>query len=223
MIWPVCLAAVLTLALPALALDQDDRHWCRNGLFPSEPHITAMRVIGAPRVYLREDGGSAAGCPALDSCRAGYVLPGQEVLAGQTMGSYVCAYFPKSSSAGWVRTSELAPDNPLPTPTLHDWTGHWAVGEDEDKAIDIIIVAGSLAVEGEAYWPSRREVERYPQHSGSFSASARPSENQLELTDAICKISLRLVGRNLVAADNSSCGGANVRFDDVYSRVPHSE
>ena len=217
--WAFALVAVLFWATPAFALDLQEAHWCRNGAFSSEPRIAVARVIGASRVYLRWDGGSLEGCPANDACRHGYVLAGQEVLAGKSMGDYVCVYYPGSGSAGWVPANSLAGENPLPASTPRDWTGHWVIDHREDSVIDIQAVSGGLAADGEAYWPARHVTGGQVQHDGGFSATASPRDNELRLAEETCEVALRLIGAYLIATDNSNCGGANVRFDGVYTRV----
>lgn len=215
-------ALALGFITSAFALDANDAHWCRNGLFSSEPNITVMRVTGSERSPLRWDAGTQDGCPDADSCRHGYLLPGQEVLAGKSMGAFVCVYYQPSASAGWMLASALAAEPPPSTPTPSDWTGHWSVDAGEDSTIDITLDGAALAVDGEGYWPAR-DYEQGPgqpaQHEGGFSGRAAPTGGRLVLNDNGCETSMRRVGAYLVVTDNGQCGGANVRFDGVYTRT----
>jgi hypothetical protein len=59
-------------------------------------------------------------------------------------------------------------------------------------------------------------------HSGDLEGKAVPAGNQLRIGDPetpyTCVATLRLLHDQLVVSDNSLCGGANVRFDEVYRK-----
>ncbi|MFZ2030590.1 MAG: hypothetical protein WAU68_09805 [Vitreimonas sp.] len=211
------MAMLIAFVLPAFALDQDETHFCRNGAFADEAVINPMRVIGAGRVYLRWDGGSQEGCPGLDACRHGYVVAGQEVLVGKRLGDFACAYYAPSGSAGFVPAAALAPMAVAPPAALGDWVGHWSIDRDEDATIDITLHNGALAAEGEAYWPGRHAA-REP-NEGGFGGTGTLTAGRLNVHEGGCEVSMRRVGAYLIATDNFECGGANVRFNGVYSRI----
>jgi hypothetical protein len=212
---PIAFVALLATTASASALDSNDAHWCRNGLFPSDPSPIVVRAAKtAPRTYFHWDGGSFEGCPQKSSCKDGYVLPRQAVLVGKRMDSYVCAYFPNKSggSAGWIQDSDLAAANASPPQSLNDWSGTWKYGDDEIK---ILVDGNSLKADGTAVWQG---VDKSQENDGAFSATAKPHGTQADFTDDTCKVTARLVSHYLVVSDNSNCGGMNVRFDGVYVR-----
>lgn len=212
--WRLMLFAATIASSSAFA---DDESFCRNGFFPSDKQtIMLMRATGAPRTYLLWDSEGVAGCPAdLKKCHGGYVLPGQEVLAGKTLGKFTCAFYPNNSggSAGWVSVDELKAENPQPAsdPSPAAWTGKWHDGEDE---IDITASGHALHAIGDAVWRGQGDIANV----GDFEAGATPSNGKVVFSDSECRVNVSLIGTYLVVADNENCGGMNVRFDGVYTR-----
>lgn len=218
---PLLLLASL-LPMPALASGSADDGSCRNGAFPSEQSGFALaRVIGASRLYLLGDTG---GCPARGetACRQrSYVVPGDTLITGRDKDGYRCAFFPNKvgGSAGWVASTRLQPQ-PLPPPTLQAWAGDWRDGDDH---LVIGVRGGQLHVAGDAYWPSANptpEVRPYGPNMGQVEALAAPSGDTVAFQDATCTLRAHLLGDYLIVADNSECGGMNVRFNGVYRRTP---
>jgi hypothetical protein len=77
-------------------------------------------------------------------------------------------------------------------------------------------IPGKLSLEGEAYWHGFGDNV----HSGEFSGEATPTGNKLHFTDGddSCTIDLALSGKYILANDNNTCGGLNVRFWGVWKR-----
>lgn len=213
---------LLASVLPATAASGSaDDGSCRNGAFPSEQSAFALaRVIGASRLYLLGDTG---GCPAKGehACRQrSYVVPGDTLITGRDRGGHRCAFFPNKvgGSAGWVDAARLQ-GQPVPTPTLPAWAGTWRDGDDR---LMIEVRGGQLHVAGDAYWPSANptpEVRPYGPNMGQVDALAVPAGDTAVFQDATCTLRAQLLGDYLIVADNSACGGMNVRFNGVYRRT----
>ena len=215
-----CLLAAL-LPASAFASGIADDGACRNGAFPSEQSRFALaRVVDAPRLYLL---GDMDGCPAKGepACRQrSYVVNGDTVVTGRDLGAYRCAFFPNrvGGSAGWVDRSKLQP-LPVAVPSLQDWAGNW---KDGDNGLRITVQGGQLHVEGDAYWPSANptpEQRPYGPNMGQVEARAAPRGADVEFAEDTCKVRVHSLGEVLIVADNSECGGMNVRFNGVYRRA----
>jgi hypothetical protein len=209
-----------------------DAPMCRNGDFPASvasPDLAT--VVGADKLYFQND---TDGCPnETAACRQrAYVVAGNVVLTGQSVGPYICVFFPNrvGGSAGYVRDDRLKPIGALAAPPLAMWAGHWANGDD---TIDLKVKGAALVANGAAWWPSA--------HPSLKDAPGGPNEGELEGTATpvgpsvafnakdpeACKVTATLLADQagdhfLVVADNSngdgSCGGQNVSFTGVYLR-----
>jgi len=63
------------------------------------------------------------------------------------------------------------------------------------------------------------------ENDGAFGATAAvPGSGELIFRDgegdAMCEVKLHRRGPYLVASDNSQCGGMNVRFNGIYTKMP---
>jgi len=99
-------------AMPAAALAQDTT--CRNGLFTKGDGFRQAQVT-AKRAFFHED---TSGCPQEGTCRTrSYVIEGDSLVIGRSMGGFVCAFFPNDAggTAGWIEASRL---RILPTSAL---------------------------------------------------------------------------------------------------------
>ena len=195
---------------------------CRNGLFPSESTIGMAKVAGTDKLFFLND---SDGCPnETAACRQrAYVVGGDQVLTGRTVGAYVCAFYPSrgGGSAGWVQTARLTPLPVNAAPALSAWAGHWVDGDD---TLTLTIKKGLLSADGDAYWPSAHpSASQFPggPNVGDLSGEAAPKANRVVFTDNDpngCTATATLVGGLLAVADNGGCGGMNVHFDGVYTR-----
>jgi hypothetical protein len=195
---------------------------CRNGSFPAqEVKFGLARVIGGPRTYLRSDTGP---CPNdTVACRShSYVVPGDVVLTGMTIGAYACVLFPGAAggSSGYVRRDEIMPEQLPSVIPLTVWRGTW---RDGDNTIVLHIHDARLAVSGEAYWPSAHPSPRFRPggpNVGDLSGTAMPSDNTIVVgEDPLgCSAIIRLLPPYLMVLDNKNCGGLNVSFTGVYRR-----
>jgi hypothetical protein len=211
------------LALLGAAAARADPPTCRNGDFPANnPAPGLAKVVGAGRLHFQTDTGACPGEAAACRQRA-YVVSGNLVLTGQTVGPYVCAFFPNKvgGSAGYVEAARLAP-LPVPAaPALTAWLGHWADGDD---TIVLKAKGAALSVDGSACWPSCHvSISQMPggPNVGDLSGTAAPKGRTVVFTDNDpngCTATLTLVGDFLSVSDNGGCGGQNVSFTGVYGR-----
>jgi segregation and condensation protein B len=213
MLRSACLIAGLATG-PAYALDTNENHWCRNGLFPSEQGPFSLMRVSMPNAAMNWDGGSFAGCPQADRCKRNRLQAGQTVIADNRMGRFVCVYVANKAGgdAGWVFADDLKPSVPQPSsnPPLHSWSGDWL---DRPNRMAISVVGSHLVAHGKAWWQGLSDP-----HFGNFSATAKPEGARVVFDDGSCRVIARLAAQFLIAYDNEKCGGMNVRFDGVYMR-----
>jgi hypothetical protein len=226
-------AGIRTAASAALALGvacaaaatqaQAPEAMCRNGLFPTdEAMIGRAEVIGQGKLWLlNDDNGcptAAAKCHGSTSVRSGATL-----LSGHRLGAYVCAFDPVSGDAGYVDAARLKALPVDASPPLKAWVGRWREGDD---VVRLTAKGSALTVDGQAWWPSAHPSTRqFPggPNTGDLSGTATPRGATVTFADdasdpQACKATLRLVGADLVVADNQNCGGMNVSFSGVYRR-----
>ena len=144
------------------------------------------------------------------------IKTGDPVVVTRVEGDWTCGYLVgrKGSGPGWVRSKEIRLLSADPNPPLSGWTGTWAQDENRIR-IQPSKASGKLDLEGEAYWHGFGDNV----HSGNFSGRASPAGNHLHVEDDLCQIDLALWGKYILASDNNSCGGMNVRFWGVWKRA----
>jgi hypothetical protein len=193
-------------------------NWCRNGLFASDAQeFRLARVTGGrgERAYFY---GDDEGCPAPNAkCRQkAYVVPGDVLIVSRSFGDFACAWYQPArghETVGWIPANQLAVSAPEPNPPPARWLGEW---EFYDDSLRVGRGKGArLSISGEAFWHGANPGNI---HTGEVNGESAPAGNTLKVEDDPCKLTLRLVGDYLIAADNGECGGANVRFDGVYRR-----
>jgi hypothetical protein len=144
------------------------------------------------------------------------IKTGDPVVVNRVEGDWTCGYLitRKGASQGWVRSKDIRLLDVDPNPALAAWIGTWTQGDGRIR-IRSSNAPGKLALEGEAYWHGFGDNV----HSGEFSAETNPAGNHLHVEDDACHIDLVLIGKYILANDNNSCGGANVRFWGVWKRA----
>ena len=191
-------------------------------------NMTLARVRSGMRaVFYRDDGD---GCPAATArCqRRAYIVAGDPVLLGAVQGSLVKAAYSNAEgrpTEGWILRSMVEPV-PAPRSTLSAWRGHWRY---DDADIDITPGKrpGRLKASGNAEWGGHdpERVKMGGVHVGEFDGEAVLVGDRIIFSDSEssdvggCRVSLRLIGPYLVAADNNQCGGLNVSFSGFYRRT----
>lgn len=209
--------------------------------------LRLMRVAAdTPRVnFIEEKSEKKPACPALsEACkRKGFLLPGDEVIAGPAQGDLVCVTYiapkPKRVNGRFAETSGFLPASALepagnPPPKPVDFAFFWLRPDGEANIEISLNTTDTLRIKGEAtfgaYDPVR--VKRGGVNIGELMAEqAAVRGNAVALgegytnpatppsTDGYeCQARLRLYGRYLVVEDNLQCGGANVSFVGFYIR-----
>ncbi len=217
------LLALFCAPLGVYAQDSDGNpaNWCRNGLFTGESkEFRLARVRGArgSRAYFYGDDEGCPG-PAAKCKQKSYVIPGNELIVSRAFGEYVCAWFQPargSETVGWMAASRLEISEADASPAAALWLGSWEF-YNNSLLITRGAKAGTLHVEGEAFWHG---VNPENVHTGELSGEAAPAAGVLSLGggDDLCRATLRLVGAYLIVDDNGDCGGANVTFDGIYRK-----
>ena len=210
--------------------------------------ITLMKVVSNDkRVQFRQDDleKPKSGCPSENaSCqRKGFVVPGDEVLAGWTNNAYRCVVYlsPKAKrikgqfpeTNGYIPSANLQPVA-VSVAKASDWAGKWSRSAEADIEITAL-PDGTLKVMGQAAYGSADpgRVARGAVNVGEMEGERKPLGNMLAIgedyTDPTkpwdetdrseCRARLQLFGRYLVVEDNVGCGGANVSFTGVYIRL----
>ena len=216
------LSVMFLLAAPALARadflhDTEAAHdW----------HLARVSAPGRSYFY---KGPEVDGCPALTaSCRRGaYLVRGNQLLIGEVRGALVYAAYTDgggTATIGWLPKASVA-RIAVPKQTIAAWIGSWNY---DYTTIDITrgLGPGRLKAIGMAVWgmhdPER--VRRGGINTGDFEGEATLTGDRIRFgptsgsEDSDCRVSLRLIGPYLAAADNGNCGGANVSFTGVYRR-----
>lgn len=153
-------------------------------------------------------------------CFASGGVAGVEV---RQVGSSVCVGVPQKGKLatifGWIPTSRWHATDSSPQSAVR-WVGVWqnetariTVRSKDDGQLDIkghaVRSLGPDGGNGEAYY-------------GDFSITGKLDNGVVTANDDSdsCKVSVRIVGNYLVAADNGACGGIGVSFSGMY-RLRH--
>ena len=223
--YPAIFIIILILTTPLFAqLEGNPDNFCRNGSFPRESRdFKLARITGkkGERIYFHGD--EREDCPNGKDCRLkSYLIPGDEVIVSRTRDGYACGWFQPLKgyeTVGWLKTDNLEWIETNQNPPADKWIGNW---KHYDNVIDIVIGKnrGLFSVTGEATWKGVGDNV----HVGELDYNeVKPVGNHLKLgendnEEYDCKVSMWLLGKYLVVADNLRCGGANVSFSGVYQR-----
>jgi hypothetical protein len=160
--------------------------------------------------------GDQVGCPSKTaSCpRSDSVAPGEVVLVGNGLDDYACIYKTGEPyrSSGWLPISVLRTMPALTTANATRWAGAW------QTELGLITIAGPgpFRVEGKSgQGASKYRRPRWAQ----FRGEGIPSGDTMAVVDRQCRVTLRLVGEFLVAADNHQCSDLALKMDDIYWRA----
>lgn len=220
----LALAALAALALPVMASAQDadglDARMCRNGLFAAYGPFQLARVTGEGRAYFLQDMG---GCPEAGDCRTArqpFVLPGDTVVISRLRMGHACAFFPNDvgGTAGYLPIDRLEVVSTDTTPIPLDWRGRWS--DHDNPSLTITYNGRGGHVSGMAFWHGLPTSDGYPViHDGEIDGPLTIVGRHARYDDGYCIVDFTLLDEYLVSNDNGRCGGANVRFISVFTKV----
>ncbi|MFI4976164.1 MAG: hypothetical protein ACHP84_16620 [Caulobacterales bacterium] len=240
------LLLALASAIPQPAAASDEPSCDPSSFTHNADIVEAARVAHADtdgRLHF-SSGPSGLPCDAPTCQGASYVVQGDELLTGLTLGDYVCAWFkPRGrqdhfGTLGWLRAGALTAVPTPASPPMSAWAGDWV--RDRELGLPTSLTLrplrnGRLKVTGASLFAhSREDIARGAVNTGEVDQAleVRGRAAGLMLSDAAgqrqsflgkdydyaCKIGMVLVGDWLVAADDGACGGLNVSFLGVYRR-----
>jgi hypothetical protein len=172
--------------------------------------------------------------PDRGECEKGSpVLPEQPVEVIFVRGDWTCVDVTGTGGSGgeWVQSGKLSPLVSDPEPRLAAWVGTWwPFGVKRGPGSNHLVIEktptnDTLRVHGNAYWYGPI-VDGHPvTHFGGVDGESKPQGNYLRIQELDkggnpvgCNVAMRLVGQYLVVADNSQCGGMNVRFWGLWRK-----
>lgn len=108
-----------------------------------------------------------------------------------------------------------------PLDPVRDWAGVWSDGTNTlhispAKAGARLRMSSELVWEGGVSPGGERRA-----NFGGMDAALDVQGSKATASDGDCSVALTRIGKYLVADDNGSCGGMNVRHTGVYFRRPH--
>lgn len=206
---------------------------CSAYAFPTDAAGLTVATVITPRASFFRD---TPECPAAGaSCKtAAYVVKGDLVFTGRTVGAYTCAAFVGSTKqvTGWMLNSSLVPA--VWPGAFGDWNGEWlrVRGGGADRAHVVIRSSGkTITANFEATLTVNPDNVRSGAASGTLHFTPRGIETLATLSDgdqanATCKVTLRRSRDFLIVSDgatpdgNSDCGGMGVTLSGIYRRIP---
>jgi hypothetical protein len=194
----------LFLLAAAAASAQEPEDWCRQGTFVHETTFQMAELTAA--THLLADDGSA---------KADEIANGSEVIVGHHHDGKACVWYQPPEEVekiGWIAESGIKLKNSKPQ--KEPWAGDW-----NDRGHNWLYIASlpdsdRLRINGHARWYGNNDVI----HFGRVNGDTVPGVAHLTATEGLCTVYAQLVGRYLIAFDNTRCGGVNVRFDGVYQK-----
>jgi hypothetical protein len=178
-----------------------------------------MRVRGAADSQVRFQDRAEA-CPATGSCdwrRDGYVIGGDVVLASAEVNGFRCVYAGTAKgdlAAGFLPATELEPVSDAAPAEPQAFEGRWRhLGENE---IVFTRSGGALTARGQATYDTGVPGGV---NTGEFEGPVTLQDGTVRYAGEGCTVSARLRGPFLVVEDKNGCGGLNVSFGGVYTRV----
>ena len=195
-------------------------NWCRNGFFPRESEnyrLAKIKGKKGEKIYFY---GDEKDCPNGKNCRQkSYLIPNDEIIVSRTFGNFACSWFqPKkgSETVGWIAVNNSQFVEANENFDGKNWLGKWNY-YDNSIEINKSEKTAFYKITGNAFWKGLGDNI----HIGELDGEAKPQGNLLKIGENSideyeCGVTLRLVGKYLIAFDNFNCGGANVTFSGVY-------
>lgn len=141
-----------------------------------------------------------------------------KLIIGKQYKTMACAYDIANGTTGWIPLSAVRPQQLIEVENkqlLGKWFANAAV-------INFTKASGNFVVTGAAKWYGGPDGDIV--HTGEFSANIAESQirnggGSLKDNDSDCVVDFYLVANKyLVISDNNQCGGANVRFNDIFTK-----
>ena len=151
-------------------------------------------------------------CPPNGGCRSSPLKANEPIVVYNVDGAWTCAALP--GGPGWVRSTDTRAITADPSPRLDMWAGNRSGGAGR-ITIRRAKTFGALRMSGRGRWEGGNGLV----HTGTFTGHAAPQGNRMRFSDGFCEIDLLLAGRYILAEDNGGCGGLNVSFSGIWTRV----
>jgi len=162
------------------------------------------------------------GCPYQESCREkAYLISADKILIAKNQDGWSCVWYHAKRRAyvGWMLSSNIREIAEIHTPDINAWFGTWNHYAADGHITISPLQGNKLKIDGLAFWYGRPGIV----HDGGIDGYGLVSGNTLQASEVeseyACKIKMKLLGQYLIAYDNSSCGGMNVRFNNVYTKT----
>lgn len=202
-------------------IDGNPENWCRQGFFTRDSVEFSLGTVKGSkgnRAYFYSD--DKDDCPGSASCRQkAYLIPGNEVVVNRTRSGYACAWYSPlkgQATIGWIKETDLNISKLNPG-SYRAWLGEWIFAKNGIEFTENKL-AGFLNVTGDATWQGLGDNV----HVGSIDGRYQPKNGLIEYSDGDdeydCKLTMRLLGKYLIVADNLHCGGVNVSFSGIYRK-----
>ena len=179
----------IVLCSIAQAYDAYDPRNCNGADWDENRIVAVSKVTARPRAnFLKspyDDDFRAERCPAATAAclKKSYLVPGDLVLVGKTQNGFTCISYQSPLATkqiwanGWLRSAELTPVAPMPSPRPRDWIGSW---HHPGGSIEITEgFGGRLGVEGGMTVP----MPSGDFQNGDFKAQILPQKETIALTD----------------------------------------
>lgn len=215
------LLIISMISTSAFAVD----NWCREIAGSSESYNLAMSIRQS-NFYVDSDSEypniKVLNCPDVtNNCIDKYnqsLEKNSKLIIGKQYKTMVCAYDIANGTTGWIprSTVRLQPQIKVENKQL---LGKWFA---DAAVINFTKATGNFIVTGAAKWYGGPDGDIV--HTGEFSAIIAESQirngvGRLKDNDSDCVVDFYLVAnRYLVVSDNNQCGGANVRFNDIFTK-----
>jgi hypothetical protein len=172
-------------------------------------------------IYTKDSSVSAKDCPAQKTeCELKPNLNrGNKVIIIKQYKDFSCVWSPSKDGIvyGWIPTKLLKNSKPAEVTDSKDWLGKWymphtQINFSKGKQLSQLIIKGNSQWKGEGQGQvNTGELE---------NKTVELNKNEATVNADGCQIYFRLVNRaNLLAVDNGQCGGLNVSFGGLYTRV----
>ena len=153
-----------------------------------------------------------------------YLVSGDKVLILKSNDKWACSWFQPPRGKGTIGLLPIKTlrDVIVDKPKTNDWTGIWYFASSAKLYIRQGTRRGFLRIRGAA-----EALTRHGRIHNDWSefVAAQPSINRIRLNlgqrtvpGDDCEITIRLLGRYLVASDNKQCGVGHITFDGVYRK-----